>query len=56
MIERATKYGKIYKRNNNFDALAQVYQSSNNCKMTSLNSKSVGKQFKKHTYNQEMSL
>lgn len=36
--------------------MAQVYQSSNNCKLTNLNSKSVGKSYKKHTYNQEMSL
>lgn len=54
LIERATKYGKIYnKRNKNFEAVAQVYQSSNNCKfMGSTNSKSVGKTYKKHTYNQ----
>jgi hypothetical protein len=57
MFERATKYGKIYnKRNKNFDAVAQVYQSSNNCKLVNLNSKSVGKSYKKHTYNQELSL
>lgn len=57
MFERATKYGKIYnKRSKNFEAVAQVYQSSNNCKLANLNSKSMGKSYKKHTYNQEMSL
>jgi hypothetical protein len=51
-----TKYGKIYnKRGKNFDAVAQVYQSSNNCKL-GMGAKSLGKQQKKLTYNQEMSL
>lgn len=36
--------------------MAQVYQSSNNCKLGNPNSKSLGKSYKKHTYNQEMSL
>ena len=55
-IADRTKYGKIYnKRGKNFEAVAQVYQSSNNCKLN-VGSKSLGKQQKKHTYNQEMSL
>lgn len=58
MMDRSTKYGKIYnKRNKNFDAVAQVYQSSNNCKLNNnLNSKSLGKAQKKMTYNQDLSL
>jgi hypothetical protein len=36
--------------------VAQVYQSSNNCKLANPNTKSLGKSYKKHTYNQEMSL
>jgi hypothetical protein len=57
-MERATKYGKIYnKRNKNFEAVAQAYQSSSNCKLVNGNSKSVGKQQqKKLTYNQDLSL
>jgi hypothetical protein len=47
-----TKYGKIYnKRGKGFEAVAQVYQSSNNCKL-GLAAKSLGKQQKKNTYNQ----
>jgi len=39
-----TKYGKIYnKRGKGYDAVLQVYQSSNNCNIVVLNSKSVGK-------------
>jgi len=39
-----TKYGKIYnKRGKGYDAVRQVYQSSNNCNIVVLNSKSVGK-------------
>jgi len=37
------------------EAVAQVYQSSNNCKLN-LATKSLGKTQKKYTYNQEMSL
>lgn len=53
ILERVSKYGKIYnKRNKNFEAVAQIYQSSNNCKLGNPNSKSLGKSYKKHTYNQ----
>lgn len=39
-----TKFGRIYnKKGKDFDAVAQVYQSSNNCKVTGLASKSLGK-------------
>lgn len=57
-LAERTKYGKIYnKRGKGFDQMAQVYQSSNNCKLMGFGAaKSLGKQQKKHTYNQEMSL
>lgn len=54
-----TKYGKIYnKRKNNYNAIAMIYQSTNNCKMyNQYQSKSVGKgNQKKLTYNQNISL
>lgn len=55
-LAERTKYGKIYnKRVKNMEAVAQVYQSSNNCKLN-LATKSLGKTQKKYTYNQEMSL
>lgn len=51
-IAERTKYGKIYnKRGKNMDSVAQVYQSSNNCKLN-MGTKSLGKTQKKHTYNQ----
>lgn len=56
-LAERTKYGKIYnKRGMGFEQVSQVYQSSNNCKMSFGAAKSLGKQQKKHTYNQEMSL
>ena len=55
-----TKYGKIYnKRKTNYNAIAMIYQSSNNCKMyNQYQSKSVGKgnHKKMTTYNQNISL
>ena len=55
-IAERTKYGKIYnKRGKNMESVAQVYRSSNNCKLN-MGTKSLGKTQKKHTYNQEMSL
>ena len=53
-LAERTKYGKIYnKRGKNFEAVAQVYQSSNNCKLNmGGGAKSLGKQHKKNTYNQ----
>lgn len=58
-FEKATKYGKIYnKKKSNYNAIAMIYQSSNNCKMVNqYQSKSVGKGTKKMTtYNQNISL
>lgn len=55
-----TKYGKIYnKRKTNYNAIAMIYQSTNNCKMyNQYQSKSMGKggQKKMTTYNQNISL
>lgn len=55
-----TKYGKIYnKRKTNYNAIAMIYQSSNNCKMNNqYQTKSVGKAYSKKmtTYNQNISL
>lgn len=51
-----TKYGKIYKRTNNAEQISNIYQSSNNCKLTNLISKSLGKQNKKVVINQDLSL
>lgn len=58
-FERATKNGKIYnKKKTNYNAIAMVYQSTNNCKMhNQYQSKSMGKGNKKMTtYNQNISL
>lgn len=58
-FERSTKYGKIYnKRKTNYNAIAMIYQSSNNCKIyNQQQSKSMGKAQKKlTTYNQNISL
>ena len=58
-FERSTKYGKIYnKRKTNYNAIAMIYQSSNNCKLMGQNpTKSLGKANKKlTTYNQNISL
>lgn len=59
-IDRLTKYGKIYnKRKTNYNAIAMIYQSSNQCKLyNQYQSKSVNKpQHKKITsYNQNISL
>lgn len=54
-FERSTKYGKIYNKKNNYEVMAQIYKSSNNCKMltsTGGTSKSVDKPVKKYTCNQ----
>ncbi len=55
-FERSSKYGKIYNKKNNYDMMAQIYKSSNNCKaMASTNggtSKSVDKPIKKYTCTQ----
>jgi hypothetical protein len=56
-FERSTKYGKIYNKRNNYEAMAQIYKSSNNCKQmtngfNSGTSKSVDKPSKKYTVNQ----
>lgn len=56
-FERSTKYGKIYNKKNNYEAMAQIYKSSNNCKVAGQpqvgpnTSKSVDKPSKKYTYN-----
>lgn len=52
------KNGKIYnKKKTNYNAIAMIYQSSNNCKMYGQQSKSMGKGPKKlTTYNQNISL
>jgi hypothetical protein len=43
-INDHNKYGKIYnKRGKGYEAVRQVYQSSNNCNVVGLNSKSLGK-------------
>ena len=64
-FERSTKYGKIYNKKSNYEAMAQIYKSSNNCKQitnssTGGTSKSVDKAIKKQTsnqlYNNNMSL
>lgn len=56
-FQRSTKYGKIYNKKNNYEAMAQIYKSSNNCKLmvNSSNggtSKTVDKPIKKYTCNQ----
>ena len=54
-FERSTKYGKIYNKKNNYEVMAQIYKSSNNCKLMAgngSNSKSVDKPVKKYTCNQ----
>ena len=56
-FERSTKYDKIYNKKNNYDAMAQIYKSSNNCKLMAnstngMTSKSVDKPIKKYTCNQ----
>jgi hypothetical protein len=54
-FERSTKYGKIYNKKNNYEVMAQIYKSSNNCKLMANNggtSKSVDKPVKKYTCNQ----
>lgn len=58
-LERITKYGKIYnKRKTNYNAIAMIYQSSNNCRINNqYQSKSVGKNNqKKSTFNNNISL
>lgn len=58
-MEKVTKYGKIYnKKKSNYNAMAMVYQSSNNCKMYNQHpAKSLGKPQKKYTtYNKNISL
>ncbi len=54
-----TKYGKIYNKRKTYNAIAMIYQSSNNCKIyKKYQSKSVGKgnQHKLTSYNQNISL
>lgn len=58
-IERMSKYGKIYnKRKTNYNAIAMIYQSSNNCRLSNqYQSRSVGKSnSKKVTNNHNISL
>lgn len=52
-FERSTKNDKIYNKKDNCDAMAQIYKSSNNSKLTNTGgtSKSVDKPAKKYTCN-----
>lgn len=59
-LDKLIKNGKIYnKRKNNYNAIAMIYQSSNNCKVyNQYQSKSMGKgtQKKMSSYNHNISL